>query len=117
MDVEAAFVPVIPATEDAPAAKEGVPVKYPLGMVRVIVPPETVLVGVNTRTGDTTEPTPLFVKVNEVKVGEMRMGFATAFEAICFFPASWAVESIKTPVVARAAPRVKPDSVTVNAAP
>jgi len=73
--------------------------------------------GVNTRTGNTTEPTPLFVKVNEVKAGEMRMGFATAFEAICFLPASVEVESIKPAGegVARAGPRVKPDSVIVNA--
>jgi len=66
VDVEAAFVPVIPATLDAPAAKEGVPVKYPVGMVRVIVPPETVVDGVNTRTGFTAEPAPLYAMEIEV---------------------------------------------------
>jgi len=51
------------------------------------------------------------------KVGASTMGFATAFEAICFLPASVEVESIKPAGegVARAAPRVKPDSVIVNA--
>ena len=70
MDVEAAFVPVIPVTLDAPAAKEGVPVKYPVGMVRVIVPggvARTVVAGVNTRTGRTGEPTALYAMVSEEK--------------------------------------------------
>ncbi len=65
---EAAFEPTIPPTLDAPEANEGVPVKYPEGVLRVIVPYlGTVAVGVNTRTGNTAEPTPSEAMVTEVK--------------------------------------------------
>ena len=65
---EAAFEPTIPTTLDAPEANEGVPVKYPEGVLRVILPYlGTEVVGVNTRTGNTAEPTPFEAMVTEVK--------------------------------------------------
>ena len=56
-------------TLDAVPPKEGAPVKYPASMLRVIAPAvaATVLAGVNTRTGSTSEPTPLEPRVIEVK--------------------------------------------------
>ncbi len=65
---EAAFEPTIPTTLDAPEVNEGVPVKYPEGVLRVILPYlGTVVFGVNTRTGKTVEPTPFEAMVTEVK--------------------------------------------------
>ena len=112
--VEAAFVPVIPAIVDAPAAKEGkgVAPKYPSGVLIVMKPSTaTEAVGVNTRTGNTAEPTPLEPRVIELKVAAATMAGA----ASCWVPRSAEVANKKTPGLAAADPRVKPDSVTVTA--
>ena len=116
MPEEAAFVPVIDPTLEAPDAKAGVPVKYPFGMLRVILPvpvSTTEVIGVNTRTGNTREPTPLEPRVIEVKVAAVTMAGAGS----CWVPRSAEVANEKTTgfAVTAAAPRVKPDSVTVTA--
>ena len=67
--------------------------------------------GVNTRTGNTREPTPLEPRVIEVKVAAVTMAGAGS----CWVPRSAEVANEKTPGFAAAAPRVKPDSVTVTA--
>jgi len=66
--------------------------------------------GVNTRTGNTTEPTPLFGTVNEVKVGEARM--APGFVATVVVPVSFVDAIVNVPAFCLA-PRVKPVSVNV----
>ena len=82
-------------------------------MLRVILPvvAATVVTGVNTRTGNTAEPTPLEPRVMEVKVAAVTMAGA----ARCWVPRSAEVANKKTPGLAAADPRVKPDSVTVTA--
>ena len=83
-------------------------------MFRVSVPPiGTVMVGVNSRTGNTTEPAPFEPRVNEVKVAAARMAGATIAPDASV---SSDVCIVNKPVFSfRAAPRVRPDSVTVMA--
>ena len=113
---EPEFEPVIPALLDAPAAKEGLgetPAKYPLGTLRVILPVPvkgTVLVGVNTSTGNTAEPTPLEPSVSDAKVTGVLIAFATS----CWDPALVDVDSEKAPAALPVVLRVKPVSVTLN---
>ncbi len=70
-------------------------------------------VAVNTRTGNTTEPAPFEPRVNEVKVAAARMAGATIAPDASV---SSDVCIVNKPVFSfRAAPRVRPDSVTVMA--
>ena len=63
------------------------------GMVRVIVPPETVVAGVNMRTGFTAEPAPLYAMVTEVNATAVTMAGAGS----CLVPKSLDVDNVNTP--------------------
>ena len=80
-------------------------------MPRVIVPvvSGTVMPGVKVRTGATDDPTPLDVKVMEVKVAAMTMAGA----GFCWVPASGRVANVNIPAPG-ALPRVRPDSVMMT---
>ncbi len=73
----------------------------------------TVLTEVNTRTGSTSEPTPLEPRVIELKVAAVSMAGAV-LSAIAMVSADDCM--LNAPFLAAAGPRVKPDSVTVTAA-
>jgi len=84
--------------------------------LRVIVPAiGTVVAGVNTRTGVTGEPAPVYARVMEVKaVIAATMGSALMVAEVVTSPDD-AIEKVPAGAAA-AAPRVKPDSVMVTAA-
>ncbi len=71
------------------------------------------MVGVNTRTGVTVEAAPLEPGISDVKVAAATMVGAGS----CPVPRSAEVANVKITgfAVTAAAPRVKPDSVTVTA--
>jgi len=106
-------VPVINGTLDAPDANDGLPEKYAvmlLGTAMVILPLiGTSTPGVNTRTGNTPELTPLEARLKEVKVAAATI----AGEDSCWVPARAEVDNEKTPAPV-ADPRVKPESVMMT---
>jgi len=102
------------ATLAFPAVIAGVPVKYPVGMVRVRVPPIATVVGtVNTTTGLTLVPPNVLPGATEVKVVcDVMAAASTPVVGVV----SVLVARVKPPTVsARAEPNVRPVTVTVTA--